>query len=144
MDSNGEGVKGVSTPVKSNSTEGDGDYLKSNNKVEPLASKLMSVGSFRDKKQLLRADTIDLKMLDIQLERMNYSRSWSLDSDFRKKKEAWEIDLSKLDIRYVIAQGTYGIVYRGVYDGQDVAGTNIVLPVTIVTDENLSLCLVKF
>ncbi|PQQ16929.1 Serine/threonine-protein kinase STY8 [Prunus yedoensis var. nudiflora] len=38
-----------------------------------------------------------------------------------KKMEEWEIDLSKLDIRHVIAHGTYGTVYRGAYDGQDVA-----------------------
>ncbi|KAM0998872.1 hypothetical protein ACFX2I_005697 [Malus domestica] len=36
--------------------------------------------------------------------------------------EEWEIDLAKLDIRHVIAHGTYGTVYRGAYDGQDVAG----------------------
>ncbi|CAN6556136.1 unnamed protein product [Malus baccata var. baccata] len=35
--------------------------------------------------------------------------------------EEWEIDLAKLDIRNVIAHGTYGTVYRGAYDSQDVA-----------------------
>ncbi|KAJ0974093.1 hypothetical protein J5N97_016058 [Dioscorea zingiberensis] len=38
-----------------------------------------------------------------------------------KPKEEWEIDLAKLDIRYVVAKGTYGTVYRGNYDGRDVA-----------------------
>ena len=36
--------------------------------------------------------------------------------------EEWEIDLAKLDIRYIVAQGIYGTVYRGIYDDQDVAG----------------------
>uniref|UniRef100_A0A0D9Y045 non-specific serine/threonine protein kinase n=1 Tax=Leersia perrieri TaxID=77586 RepID=A0A0D9Y045_9ORYZ len=36
-------------------------------------------------------------------------------------REEWEIDPSKLVIRYAIAQGTLGTVHRGVYDGQDVA-----------------------
>ncbi|KAI3995064.1 hypothetical protein MKX01_020836 [Papaver californicum] len=35
--------------------------------------------------------------------------------------EEWEIDLSKLSMKDVIAHGTYGVVYKGVYDGQDVA-----------------------
>ncbi|KAM1341205.1 hypothetical protein ACFX2F_005690 [Malus domestica] len=35
--------------------------------------------------------------------------------------EEWEIDLGKLDIRHVIVHGTNGTVYRGAYDGQDVA-----------------------
>ncbi|TYI00553.1 hypothetical protein ES332_A11G142000v1 [Gossypium tomentosum] len=37
------------------------------------------------------------------------------------EKEEWEIDLAKLDIRNVIAHGTYGTVYRGLYDTQDVS-----------------------
>ncbi|KAF2314848.1 hypothetical protein GH714_036910 [Hevea brasiliensis] len=41
--------------------------------------------------------------------------------EVQTRREAWEIDLSKLDIRHVIARGTYGTVYRGNYDGQDVA-----------------------
>jgi hypothetical protein len=35
----------------------------------------------------------------------------------------WEIDLAKLDIHNQIAHGTFGVVYRGTYDGLDVAGT---------------------
>ncbi|MBA0583458.1 hypothetical protein Gorai_014314, partial [Gossypium raimondii] len=59
---------------------------------------------------------------DLQLDK-HLSRAWSRDSDGSTltKKEEWEIDLAKLDIRYVIAHGTYGTVYRGVYDTQDVA-----------------------
>ncbi|PON94951.1 Tyrosine-protein kinase [Trema orientale] len=117
-----EGVNGVLTLAKSNSREGDGDSFKSNNnKEKPLALKVTSLGSFRNESQSFRADRIDLKMLDIQLEKMNCGRSWSLESEGRVRKEQWQIDLSKLDIRHVIAKGTYGIVYRAVYDGQNVA-----------------------
>lgn len=69
-----------------------------------------------------RADKIDLRSLDIQLEK-TLSRIWLKErSNSQKPKEEWEIDPSKLEIRYVVAQGTYGTVYRGTYYGQDVAG----------------------
>ncbi|KAM1998373.1 hypothetical protein ACFX1R_006764 [Malus domestica] len=35
--------------------------------------------------------------------------------------EEWEIDLSKLDIRHAIARTAKSNVYRGTYDGQDIA-----------------------
>nr|KJB23018.1 hypothetical protein B456_004G077900 [Gossypium raimondii] len=87
---------------------------------------LGSIGSFsnnnNNKEVFLRADKIDFKSWDLQLDK-HLSRAWSRDSDGSTltKKEEWEIDLAKLDIRYVIAHGTYGTVYRGVYDTQDVA-----------------------
>ncbi|KAI3984702.1 hypothetical protein MKX01_039319 [Papaver californicum] len=77
------------------------------------------VGIVSNKDMFFRADRIDLKNLDIQLEK-HLSRVWSRNLE-QKPKEEWEIDLSKLDIRTVIARGTYGIVYKGVYDEQDVA-----------------------
>ncbi|CAN6462830.1 unnamed protein product [Victoria cruziana] len=49
------------------------------------------------------------------------NRVWSKDKEAQGPKAEWEIDLSKLDVKSVIAHGTYGTVYRGVYDGQDVA-----------------------
>lgn len=85
-------------------------------------SKLKEFGSFGGKDMFFRADKIDLKSMDIQLEKQ-LTKAWSKDKNVRSSKEEWEIDLSKLEIRYVIAQGTYGTVYRGNYDGQDVAGT---------------------
>ncbi|CAH9067935.1 unnamed protein product [Cuscuta europaea] len=39
----------------------------------------------------------------------------------QKIEEEWEIDPSKLLIKDFIAHGTFGTVYRGIYDGQDVA-----------------------
>ncbi|MBA0825972.1 hypothetical protein Goarm_010871 [Gossypium armourianum] len=87
---------------------------------------LGSIGSFSNnnnkKEVFLRADKIDFKSWDLQLDK-HLSRAWSRGSDGSTltKKEEWEIDLAKLDIRYVIAYGTYGTVYRGVYDTQDVA-----------------------
>lgn len=119
----------------------------------------------------VRADQIDLKSLDEQLQR-HLSRAWTMEkrkslSDgednvtkhnqnsfghrqlvfqrpllggggykynnnngiVRSRKEVgrsrreWEIDPSKLIIKSVIARGTFGTVHRGIYDGQDVAGT---------------------
>ncbi|KAI3979787.1 hypothetical protein MKX01_013882 [Papaver californicum] len=68
------------------------------------------VGSVSNKDMFFRADKIDLKNLDIQLEK-HLSRVWSRNLE-QKPNEEWEIDLSKLDIRTVIARGTYGIVYK--------------------------------
>lgn len=106
----------------------------------------------------VRADQIDLKSIDEQLERHlskvltieKKKRSEGGEEDaaahdhvhttsataspkfshassaarvnFKKKKQDWEIDPSKLIIKTVIARGTFGTVHRGVYDTQDVAG----------------------
>ncbi|AQK63028.1 serine/threonine-protein kinase STY13 [Zea mays] len=75
----------------------------------------------------VRADKIDLKTLDVQLEKTR-SQVW-LDhqrSAASPRPETpllgWEIDLlGKLDIQNQIAHGTFGVVYRGTYDGHDVA-----------------------
>ena len=87
-------------------------------------SKLVGGGNISSKDMIFRADKIDLKSLDIQLEK-HLSRVWSKDREVKTHKEEWEIELAKLDLRNVIAHGTYGTVYRGVYDGQDVAGNLI-------------------
>ncbi|KAJ6298542.1 hypothetical protein OIU76_019657 [Salix suchowensis] len=93
----------------------------------------------------VRADQIDLKSLDEQLQR-HLSRAWTMESNKNKNegdqggggdgetqrlgqndngttvaRHEWEIDPSKLIIKTVIARGTFGTVHRGVYDGQDVA-----------------------
>ena len=82
-------------------------------------------GSISSKDKIFRADKIDLKSLDIQLER-HLSRAWSSKKvDPQKPKEIWEIDLAKLDIKRLVARGTYGTIYRGTYDNQDVAGTYV-------------------
>ncbi|KAK4803416.1 hypothetical protein SAY86_003233 [Trapa natans] len=89
----------------------------------------------------VRADKIDLKSIDEQLDRfsrvatLEKSRSISasgattvgLSSEVlpltptKKERKEWEIDPSKLTIKSVIARGTFGTVHRGIYDGQDVA-----------------------
>lgn len=79
----------------------------------------------------MRADQIDLKSLDEQLQR-HLSRALTME---KKKQDnngdevreipvrhGWEIDASKLVVKSVLARGTFGTVHRGVYDGQDVAG----------------------
>lgn len=70
--------------------------------------------------KIFRADKIDLKSLDAQLDK-HLSRVWSKNIESKRPKEEWEIDLAKLNLRYVVAHGTYGTVYRGTYDNQDVA-----------------------
>ncbi|XP_023540301.1 serine/threonine-protein kinase HT1-like [Cucurbita pepo subsp. pepo] len=92
------------------------------NEDKSLNSKDASMGSISSKDMIFRADKIDLKNLDMQLEK-HLSRVWSksVGVETQKPKEEWEIDLSKLDIRYVVAHGTYGTVFRGTYDNQDVA-----------------------
>uniref|UniRef100_A0A6N2MRV7 non-specific serine/threonine protein kinase n=1 Tax=Salix viminalis TaxID=40686 RepID=A0A6N2MRV7_SALVM len=87
-------------------------------KEKKLGSK---VGSVSNKDMYFRADKIDFKSWDVQLEK-HLSRAWSRDREVQPtRKEEWEIELGKLDIRHVISYGTYGTVYRGNYDGQDVA-----------------------
>ncbi|KAG6382343.1 hypothetical protein SASPL_157990 [Salvia splendens] len=52
------------------------------------------------------------------------SKVWSRNLETQssqKPREVWEIDPTKLELRYLVAQGTYGIVYRSTYDGRDVA-----------------------
>ncbi|KAL8047991.1 hypothetical protein ABFX02_07G034700 [Erythranthe guttata] len=81
-------------------------------------------GSISSRDMIFRADKIDLKNLDVQLEK-HLSRVWSKNVESQSKqnipKEVWEIDPSNLEIRYLVAQGTYGTVYRGTYNSQDVA-----------------------
>ncbi|GKV18909.1 hypothetical protein SLEP1_g29230 [Rubroshorea leprosula] len=92
----------------------------------------------------VRADQIDLKSLDEQLERhlnrvltleKNNNNNKRADEDnaaampspaaafsfARRERREWEIDPSKLIIKSVIARGAFGTVHRGIYDGQDVA-----------------------
>lgn len=69
----------------------------------------------------VRADKINLAELDAALER-HIARAWSSLGRDRSKKEDWEIDPSKLFLKSIISRGTYGTVYKGIFDGQDVAG----------------------
>ena len=88
----------------------------------------------------VRADQIDLKRLDEQLER-HLNRAWTVEknklqqdsgdsaaatasgSDVGgRRRQDWEIDPTKLIVKSVLARGTFGTVHRGIYDGQDVAG----------------------
>lgn len=75
----------------------------------------------------VRADQIDLKTLDEQLER-HLTRALTMEKNKKKDelgeqatRHEWEIDASKLIIKTVIARGTFGTVHRGIYDGLDVA-----------------------
>lgn len=99
----------------------------------------------------VRADQIDLKSLDEQLER-HLSRAWTMEKNkkkqpefedsvtaaaaasavtvsakgSKKERQEWEIDPSKLLVKGILARGTFGTVHRGVYDGIDVAGEGFI------------------
>lgn len=101
----------------------DGVGTVSNNNMESK-----SLRSISSKDMIFRADKIDLKSLDVQLEK-HLSRVWSSNlekQNQQRPKEVWEIDPLKLEIKYLVAKGTYGTVYRGTYDNQDVAGKTLV------------------
>lgn len=81
----------------------------------------------------VRADQIDLKTIDEQLEKhfnkvnddSSHDHSNSIATtggNNMEQREEWEIDPSNLIIKSVLARGTFGTVHRGFYDGQDVAG----------------------
>lgn len=112
----------VTTDKKIESRSLGSSPKNSSGQLSGLGSKSKELGNLSNKDMFLRADKIDFKSWDVQLDK-HLSRVWSRDreKDVNTKKEEWEIDLAKLDIRNVIAHGTYGTVYRGVYDGQDVA-----------------------
>ncbi|XVE83951.1 hypothetical protein DITRI_Ditri16bG0130100 [Diplodiscus trichospermus] len=119
---------------------------------EPHIAQTRKVGFEKKEKSesgggYVRADQIDLKSLDEQLQRHHLTRAWTMEKNKNRKEEAevgggggggggreeqirpsntlrrqeWEIDPSKLTIKGVIARGTFGTVHRGIYDGQDVA-----------------------
>lgn len=106
-----DGAEGAVKNEKADNNEGD----------KVLLSKVSDMKSPSNKDLFFRADKIDFKSWDIQLEK-HLSRVWSREREVLPRKiEEWEIELAKLDIRHEIARGTYGTVYRGAYDGQDVA-----------------------
>lgn len=100
--------------------EGGGDGGINIRKESDENSKMK--GAINSKDTMMRADKIDLKSLDMLLEK-HLNQVWSKNIEKQRPVEAWEVDLSKLDLRYVIAHGTYGTVYRATYDNKDVAGT---------------------
>ncbi|KAI3819354.1 hypothetical protein L1987_13183 [Smallanthus sonchifolius] len=101
--------------LKESNSIGFGSSPKKSN--SQLGSKSKELGGDGNSDQFLRADKIDFKSWDVQLGKY-LAKIWSKK---REIEEEWEIDLSKLDIKNVVAHGTYGTVYKGVYDGQDVA-----------------------
>ncbi|KAJ0255020.1 ATMRK1 [Hirschfeldia incana] len=69
--------------------------------------------------QYFRADTLDFSKWDLHMG--SSSNAAAVNKARKTPMQEWEIDLSKLDMNHVLARGTYGTVYRGVYAGQQVA-----------------------
>lgn len=115
-------IEEVPITEKSETQEDSGLKVNATGNATPKNVLGKSPGSLNSQDRIFRADKIDLKSLDAQLEK-HLSRAWSINVNPQKPKEVWEIDLSKLDIKYNVATGTYGTIYRGTYDNQDVAGT---------------------
>ncbi|KHN15740.1 Serine/threonine-protein kinase HT1 [Glycine soja] len=86
----------------------------------PSNSKMICRENLSSKNMNFRADKIDLMNLDVMLEK-HVNRIFSKSIEAKRHKESWEIDLTKLDLQYCVANGAYGTVYRGTYDNQDVA-----------------------
>ncbi|KAL8232862.1 hypothetical protein R6Q57_002640 [Mikania cordata] len=95
------------------------DSNESNSKKSnsQLGSKSKKLGVDSNDDMYLNEDNIDFKNWDMQLGKY-LANIWSKKSEIQ---EEWEIDLTKLDIKNAIGQGTYGPVYRGAYDCKDVA-----------------------
>eukprot|EP00897_Mesotaenium_endlicherianum_P008639 jgi/Mesen1/7803/ME000408S06912 len=72
----------------------------------------------------VRADLLDLANLDAEISKRFGSRG-DVASKVPEPKEAvhyeWQIDMDKLVLGSVIAQGSYGTVHRGTYEGKEVA-----------------------
>ncbi|KAK4725046.1 hypothetical protein R3W88_027825 [Solanum pinnatisectum] len=70
---------------------------------------------------------IDLRRMDEQRERHLFSNNNGCTEETNKlelimtKKQEWELDPTKLKVNNIIAKGAYGSVYKGVYDGKQVA-----------------------
>lgn len=77
----------------------------------------------RSKKSIgyVRADLLNLADLDAALEKHLHKGLSSNLPPTKREMEEWEIDPTKLILKNMVAQGTFGTVHRGVYNGQDVA-----------------------
>ncbi|CAJ1977181.1 unnamed protein product [Sphenostylis stenocarpa] len=83
------------------------------------AEVLNSKENLSGKNMIFRTEKIDLRSLDVMLEK--HLTKIFTKGIAKRHKEAWEIDLAKLDLHYSVAKGTYGTVYKGTYDSKDVA-----------------------
>lgn len=70
---------------------------------------------------MVRADLLNLADIDAALERHLGRTQNKPAPEPRGPVEEWEIDPHDIILKNVIAQGTFGTVHKGVYEGQDVA-----------------------
>ncbi|GAB2213726.1 hypothetical protein Droror1_Dr00018039 [Drosera rotundifolia] len=120
MDLNGGEADGDVVPAIAEKSDNKPVVVCKSNGRSMSFSQMSDVDNMSAKNLFFRADKIDFKNWDLQLEK-HLSRVLSREMGTSMKKEEWEIDLAKLDLKSVIARGTYGTVYKGLYDGQDVA-----------------------
>lgn len=81
--------------------------------------------------QYFRADTLDFSKWDLHMGHTSSSTTAVKSSTSTKAPmHEWEIDLSKLDMKHVLAHGTYGTVYRGVYAGQPLVSHGSLFPLS--------------
>ncbi|KAL9249121.1 Serine/threonine-protein kinase 52-like protein [Drosera capensis] len=120
MDLNGGEADGDVVPAIAEKSDSKPVVVCKSNGRSMSFSQMSDVDNMSAKNLFFRADKIDFKNWDLQLEK-HLSRVLSREMGTSMKKEEWEIDLAKLDLKSVIARGTYGTVYKGLYDGQDVA-----------------------
>lgn len=73
----------------------------------------------------------DLRRMEEQLER-HLDRLYGKRSNCHN--EEWELDPKKLKVNNLIGQGAYGSVYKGVYDGKQVAGIQYAILVFTCTN----------
>ncbi|KAF0889573.1 hypothetical protein E2562_028667 [Oryza meyeriana var. granulata] len=73
----------------------------------------------------VRADEFDPRGIDIELEEKLAAKALAKrggeEEEDEGPKAAWEIDLSRLHIRRLVAKGAHGTLFRAEYGGEDVA-----------------------
>lgn len=96
-------------------------------KAEGNAAKVENPVALKKKNSMVRADLVNLADVDAALERhlnKQYSRpapSGETVSEAPGPAEEWEINPREINLKTIIARGTFGTVHKGVYKGQDVA-----------------------
>lgn len=105
--------------------------MASSSSSSPAAAKVAARASGE---VFVRADEIELESLDVAVEKQALTKALLLRKQQQvggelrgRPMEPWEIDLAKLEISEQVKQGQFGTVFRGTYDGRDVASIHTYL-----------------